>query len=167
MQGTCATDSMFSHAKVWEKYSHELFASLLLRKLSVNRAPRFHWLAVHGKPASVSCARISLLRDGLSCASSLPIEDCADECNPDLRTRAMLFLIPDCAVRPMPDSRSPAMSFSFPDHAKSTILDWRRSPMSFSIPDSAGALFPDIGPVDRARKSPVVVTGLEKARYRG
>src|SRR5271157_5115229 len=148
MQGTCATDSMFSDAKAWEEYSHELFASFLLRKPSVNRAPRFHWLAVHGKPASVSCARISLLRGGVSCAPSLLIEDCADELNPDSRTRAMLFLIPDCVARPMPDSRSPAMSFSFPDHAKSVILDWRPSPMSFSIPDSAGVLFPNIVPVD-------------------
>src|SRR5271165_5712942 len=135
MQGTCATDSMFSDAKVWEGYSHELFASSLLRKPSVNRAPRFHWLAVHGKPASASCVRVSLLRDAVSRASSLPIKDCADTLNPDSRARAMLFLIPDCAARQIPDSRSPAMSFSFPDYAKSLIPDLRPSPMSFSIPD--------------------------------
>ena len=131
-----------------------MFASFLLRKPSVNGAPRFHWLAVHGKPASVSRARISLLRGGVSCAPSLLIEDCADELNPDSRTRAMLFLIPDCAARQIPDSRRRAMSFSFPDYAKSLIPDLRLPPMSFSIPDSAGAPFPDVVSVDRARKSP-------------
>src|ERR1019366_7872662 len=115
MQGTCATDSMFSDAKVWEGYSRELFAGFLLRGTSVNGAPRFHWLAVYGKPASVSCARVLLFRDAVSRASYLPIEDCTDGSNPDSRTRAMLFLIPDCVARAIPDSRSPAMSFSFPD----------------------------------------------------
>src|SRR5271157_2405793 len=84
----------------------------------------------------------------------LLIENCADELNPDSRTRAMLFLIPDCAARQIPDSRRRAMSFSFPDYAKSLIPDLRLPPMSFSIPDSAGAPFPDVVSVDRARKSP-------------
>lgn len=87
-------------------------------------------------------------------ATRLSIADFPNTFDPDSRTREMLFLIPDCVARPMPDSRSPTMFFSFPDHAKSTILDWRPSPMSFSIPDSAGAPFPDIVLVDRARKSP-------------
>ena len=157
---------MFLDAKVWEGYSHELFASFLLRRPSDNGAPRFHWLAAYGKPASASCVRVSLLRDAVSRASSLLIADSADAPNPDSRARAMLFLIPDCVARAMPDSRSRAMSFSFPDHAKSLIPDSRPSPMSFSIPDSAGAPFPDVVPVDRARKSPAV-TGLGDTRYRG
>src|SRR5664280_293556 len=134
MQGTCATDSMFSDAKVWEGYSHELFASFLLRRPSDNGAPRFHWLAAYGKPASASCVRVSLLRDAVSRASSLLIADSADAPNPDSRGRAMLFLIPD--------------------YAKSLIPDLRPSPMSFSIPDCAGAPFPDVVSIDRARKKP-------------
>src|SRR5208337_4351990 len=72
----------------------------------------------------------------------LPIEDFADEFNPDSRTRAMLFLIPDCAARQMPDSRSPAMSFSFPDYAKWAMTDARPGVTSFSIPDYARELIP-------------------------
>src|SRR5271157_4502160 len=130
---------MFLDARVREGYSHELFASFLLRRPSDNGAPRFHWLAVYGKPASVSCTRVSLLRNAVSRESSLLIADSADASNPDSRTRAMLFLIPDCAARQIPDSRRRAMPFSFPDYAKSLIPDLRPSPMSFSIPNCSRA----------------------------